>query len=106
MTFRRLSAIAGLSFALGALTDGALTWRLHDAGTTAPVESRRHEPAPVTRGGDTAAVGTVGSAAVSDAIRDLKKRDLELPVYGVKARDLHDSYLDKRDGRAHEALDI
>ena len=51
-------------------------------------------------------VGTIGSAAVSSAISELRRRDLELPVYGIKARDLHDTFLDKRGGRAHEALDI
>src|SRR5262249_33574616 len=88
MSLRRLMIIAGLCFALGALTDAALTWRLHDVEPPAPFEGGRHQPAPVIRGnGEVPAVGTIGSAAVTDAVRDLRKRDLELPVYGVKPRD-------------------
>jgi murein DD-endopeptidase MepM/ murein hydrolase activator NlpD len=51
-------------------------------------------------------VGTVGSANVESATRQLRGRGLELPVYGVTHTDLRDTFLDRRGARAHEALDI
>ena len=47
------------------------------------------------------------SADHDDAVNDLRKRHLELPVQGVKRGDLRDTFRDTREGtRQHEALDI
>jgi murein DD-endopeptidase MepM/ murein hydrolase activator NlpD len=59
--------------------------------------------------GATAPVATTGSSAriVPAAPDDLARRDLDIPVEGVKADTLVRSFEDRRSGaRAHEALDI
>ena len=117
---RRVVVMVGLSYALGALTDIALTWRLHEfdegvqaaqaaAGPRAkaahdPVEPRGAER-PGERG-DTPPVGTTGSVATSNATESLRSRDLEIPVQGVDADDLRDTFADGRGSRVHEAIDI
>lgn len=109
--------MVGLSFALGALADAALTWRLHefDLGsarvTTADPEPA-HDPSaprPVERPGEDGEpppAGTAGVVAHSAAVEILRERDLELPVDEVDRDDLRDTFFDARNGRAHEALDI
>jgi murein DD-endopeptidase MepM/ murein hydrolase activator NlpD len=42
----------------------------------------------------------------SPAAFDLAKRDLGLPIKGLRASDLRDGFSEPRDGRVHEALDI
>ncbi len=112
---RRYVMIAGLSFAVGALLDAALTWRLHEfepAAGSVETPGAAHdpvEPRGVTRpgeGGDLPAVGTVGSVAAEHSVAALRRRNLEIPVYGADADDLHDSFFDSRGARSHEALDI
>lgn len=103
---RRIATTIGLSFALGALVDVALTWRLHEfePGSAETAAARRTfaptpkpEPPPVattgvTRGGD---------------VELLRDRELEVPVEGIDGDDLHDTFSDRRGvGRTHEALDI
>jgi murein DD-endopeptidase MepM/ murein hydrolase activator NlpD len=114
---RRMVVTIGLSYALGALTDIGLTWRLHefDGGTqvAAGKESRAaHDPVeprgaerPGERG-EAPPVGTTGSVASSSAIESLRRRNLEIPVEGVDADDLRDTFADGRGSRAHEAIDI
>jgi murein DD-endopeptidase MepM/ murein hydrolase activator NlpD len=115
---RRAAITVGLSFALGALTDIALTWRLHEFDLSgrpaaAPQETvAAHDPAeprgverPGERG-ETPPVGTTGSAANEDAIETLRRRDLEIPVKGIDGDDLRDTFTDARGSRAHEAIDI
>ena len=52
-------------------------------------------------------VGIGTAADDDDAVRELRKRHLELPVQGLARDDLRDSFEDKRGGsRRHEALDI
>ena len=52
-------------------------------------------------------VATTGSAAHADAVDELRDRDLEMPVDGVDAGDLRDTFFDSRGGgRPHEAIDI
>jgi murein DD-endopeptidase MepM/ murein hydrolase activator NlpD len=114
---RRVVITIGLSYALGALTDVALTWRLHefegDAQAAArgapraahdPVEPRGAER-PGERG-EPPPVGTTGSVAMGTAIETLRRRDLEIPVKGVRASELQDTFADGRAGHAHEAIDI
>ena len=42
----------------------------------------------------------------SPAIEELRARHLLIPVAGVEKDQLHDDFLDPRDGRIHEAVDI
>ena len=121
---RILSAmtVIGLSFALGALADAALTWRLDDrtlntvAVMTAADPEPAHdpsEPIAVDRPGENgepptlAVVATTGSVAHEEAVEWLRKRDVKIPVEGADEDDLRDTFADARgSGRAHEALDI
>lgn len=113
---RRMAATIGLSFALGALVDVALTWRLHEFDSVgveqafAPDPEPLHdpdEPRPVERPGERAPVATTGVVAHEAAVEVLRDRDLELPVDDVDRDDLRDTFFDTRgSGRAHEALDI
>jgi murein DD-endopeptidase MepM/ murein hydrolase activator NlpD len=111
--------IVGLSFALGALTDAALYWRLRESAPDtvtlvgAPDPEPAHdtsEPVAVERPGENgqqAAVATTGSVAHEEAVEWLRDRDLKLPVDGADPGDLRDTFFDaRRSGRAHEALDI
>jgi peptidoglycan LD-endopeptidase LytH len=100
---RRVSIIF-LSFAVGALTDVGLTWRLHRQ----TVEQARVVAPAADPGAEHGPVGTTGAAPApppktAEAIED---RDLELPVEGVDEEELYDSYSDARGSRTHEAIDI
>lgn len=123
---RRAATVVGLSFALGALADAALSWRLYELEFTPDelVTTNREppqdadpepahdpaEPRPVVRPGEGAAslpaVGTSGAVAHEAAVEELRDRDLEMPVEGVDNDDLRDTFADARGKRAHEALDI
>jgi peptidoglycan LD-endopeptidase LytH len=122
---RRTAAVAGLSFAVGALADVALTFRLHEfdfpsgeatLASTEPASDPEpaHDPAEpraVQRPGEgeaaLPAVGTTGAVAHEAAVEDLRDRDLTVPVRGVDDDDLRDTFSDARGGnRAHEAIDI
>ena len=129
----RLVRVVGLSFALGALTAATLVWRLDASanhasatvsGTAAEIAALEamtpepadpepaHDPAeprgaqrPGERG--EAPTGTSGSVAHGAAVADLRERDLEMPVMGIDADDLRDTFSDARGAaRAHEAIDI
>lgn len=122
---RRTAAVAGLSFALGALVDVALTWRMHEldsaaanaprlsggeaprAATPASAAARSHADAPRRASLAPPAVATSGVVDYGTAIDTLRERDLKVPVDGVDRDDLRDSFSDNRGtGRAHRALDI
>lgn len=115
---RRTVLTAGLGFALGALVDTALTWRMHefDSSPAARTESAApspgpgpSEPVPADRPAAHAslpAVGTRGIAGHEEAVATLRKRRLEVPVEGISRTDLIDTFFDARTGRAHEAMDI
>lgn len=127
---RRIALTVGLSFALGALIDTALTWRLHEfdlgsgepaaavapappkmdaaSGTAPPADIVADpDPGPVAREAAVSAVATTGDIARGEEIDLLKARDLEMPVEGIKTSDLHDTFSDSRAlGRPHEAIDI
>ena len=117
---KRIIALVGLGFALGALTDAALTWRLHEfdapepaAGTpqaTAerPVDAGR---APRAEPSNAAPIGTAGSEPAGPeldaAVASLRDRQLAIPVRGVDRHDLRDSFPEARAlGRPPEAMDI
>jgi peptidoglycan LD-endopeptidase LytH len=123
---RRAAITVGLSFALGALIDTALTWRLHEFDLDEAVATSGDEtsaavpgdatageaapPAPVatTYSGSNAG-GYAGSTPAPRAseIDLLKRRSLEIPVEGIKPTALRDTFADKRAlGRPHEAIDI
>ena len=111
---RRVLAIVGISFAIGALLDAGLAWRLR--GTTASSEladasgtGGAHENGPGASDDTprtTPPVATTG--VVSDSPVDvLRARDLEIPVEGIQPKDLRDTFDDSRAiGRTHEAIDI
>ena len=116
---RRVALMIGLSFALGALIDTALTWRLHEfdlgAGETAaavaavPVSTKTasQKTWPSGEASVPALVPTSGIAPRGTEIELLKGRRLEIPVEAVKPSELHDTFSESRAlGRPHEAIDI
>jgi murein DD-endopeptidase MepM/ murein hydrolase activator NlpD len=128
---RRLVLTAGLAFAIGALTAGALIWR-GDLAVTAARTAALDTTAADTMAADStsksrevveaasspALAGTSGthgpekvratSVVNGDAVQVLKNRRLEMPVDGVSRNQLRDSFDERRGGglRGHEALDI
>ena len=91
----RLATIVALSFALGALVDAGLTWRLAEREIAAepPVAI------PVDEGVRSETSGTAGVVS--------HQNHLAMPVDGIERSALHDSFSEARGaGRAHEALDI
>jgi len=117
---RRVALTVGLSFALGALTNEALTWRLQrvngPAGQTARSATEAepaHEPLePVgveRRADDDEPQLATAAQTLEDesAIAMLRRRGLEFPVEGIDRDELRDTFSDTRgQGRSHEALDI
>ncbi len=94
---RRFLWVAGLSFALGALAQAGLQWRLARADA-----EDTHVVAPaVDAGSDHGPVATTGTSEPPSA-----DRDLEIPVDGVEEDELYDSFLDARGARTHHAIDI
>ena len=123
---RRGVLTVGLSFALGALTDVALTWRLHEFEVRLkpdPTYSDRDLTYSAMASGNADALlhssqeehpttlGTTGIVGESEAAAILNDRRLVVPVHGVARSALQDTFTDSRGsassgGRAHEALDI
>jgi len=132
----RTASLVGLSFALGALADVALTWRLHEFDRGAPETLSAIDTEPAPAGGPRAfqrpadrgqppPVATTGvppppkaparprrsasataGIAHSAAVEILRARDLKVPVDDVDEDDVRDTFFDGRNGRAHEAMDI
>jgi peptidoglycan LD-endopeptidase LytH len=114
---RRTAVIAGLSFAVGALTALWLTARyplpatgyqpVIRTGSDFETEIRPGPNYESLEGAETAqpATPTTG-VSIDDDIETLRRRDLKMPVEGIDEDDLRDTFLDARGGRAHEALDI
>ena len=105
---RRVALTIGLSFALGALIDTALTWRLHefDLGGGEVAENFA-AVSPTRTTGEPASVATTGIVPRGSEIDLLKGRGLEMPVEGIKPSELRDTFSDSRAlGRPHEAIDI
>jgi murein DD-endopeptidase MepM/ murein hydrolase activator NlpD len=116
---RRVVITVGLSFALGALTNEALTWRLHrvngptgPTAASAPDAEPAHEPLQpvgVERPDDVDPELATAAQVLRDesAIAMLRRRGLEFPVEGADRTQLRDTFSDTRgEGRSHEALDI
>jgi murein DD-endopeptidase MepM/ murein hydrolase activator NlpD len=117
---QRIAAVIGASFALGALTDAALSRRLSETAGRAPGEAvlaadpePAHDPSQpkaVERPGENGErppVATTGVVAHGEAVDALRRRDLKIPVEGADDDDLRDTFFDSRgSGRAHEAIDI
>jgi peptidoglycan LD-endopeptidase LytH len=117
---RRVVITVGLSFALGVLTNEALTWRLQRVNgltgqttRSAPEAEPAHEPLePVgveRRADDDEPQLATPAQALEDesAIAMLRRRGLEFPVEGLDRAELRDTFSDTRgQGRSHEALDI
>ncbi len=101
---QRFLRIAGISFALGALAQAGLQWRL----ARAEADDTRVVAPAVDAGSDHGPVATTGVAKAlpSAAIESLEDRDLEMPVAGVEKEELYDSFLDARGARTHHAIDI
>lgn len=110
---RRLLLTVGLAFTLGALTAGALIWRVdHLAALAAVADEAQPDAAPTAPAvgpATPAPVATAGSNETSgDVVQLLERRRLEVPVQGVSRNQLHDTFDEGRAGglRKHEALDI
>jgi len=104
---RRVALMIGLSFALGALVDTWLTWRLHEFDLGGGEIAAAVEAVPVNTDGEPAPVATTGLVPRGTEIDLLKGRGLEVPVEGIKPSELHDSFSESRAlGRPHEAIDI
>lgn len=118
---QRLALIIGVSFTIGAVVGGTLSWRVlrGETATTLratieqpPDPEPAHDPAepraverPGERG-ETVPAAITGSVANADAVQTLRERDLKIPVEGVDRDDLRDTFSDARGPGAHEALDI
>ncbi len=104
--------MAGISFALGALAQAGLQWRLArgdvaDTRVVAPAVDAGADHGPAaTRGtsGDAAAADT--GARLAESGTGIADRDLEMPVDGIDPDELYDSFLDARGSRTHHAIDI
>jgi murein DD-endopeptidase MepM/ murein hydrolase activator NlpD len=115
---RRSAATVGLSFALGALADDLLEWRLGErerqhaevvtsAAIADPALSTAEPRIAGRRSGSGPPVATAGEVTRESGIEILRDRELEFPVANVDAKNLRDTFFDARgQGRAHEALDI
>jgi peptidoglycan LD-endopeptidase LytH len=101
-------AVAALAFALGALVDAGLTWRIHRSAPPAAevpivaIDADADAPAAPT--------GTNGAAepaTPAEALSTLPIDGLEIPVQGVMPGQLRDTFTEARAGnRSHEAIDI
>lgn len=103
-------------FALGALVDTGLTWRMHEFDSVRPNPDSASAGAGTDRGvrlqadpldGHTAVLDTVATTGKEEAEAILDTRTLLVPVAGVAREALRDNYSEPRGGgRSHEALDI
>jgi len=116
---RRRVAATGLSFAIGALVATLLTYRLNQPvianGPAAVATSGGSWSATATSIDNSSSVSVVPRAlaveaappSMAEVMWMLGKRDLRIPVEGVKPSDLHDTFDDSRAfGRRHDAIDI
>jgi len=62
-------------------------------------------PAPAVTGSTGAPLASLPRAGIGD-VAWLRERDLLLPVEGVRAEDLRDSFAEARGSRLHQAIDI
>ena len=98
---RTLIAVASGGFVAGVIATAALVWafgRYSGARTPASIAAA-----------DTASIPSLVSAPIAgaDSVRELRDRQLQIPVRGVSRRDLRNAFDDARGaGRKHEAIDI
>jgi murein DD-endopeptidase MepM/ murein hydrolase activator NlpD len=100
----RTVPLVAFSFALGALVDTGLTWRLHEFG-----EDTRVVAPAVDAGAEHGPVATTGTAEAMPspaASEEIEDRDLDIPVTGIEDEELYDSFSDARGARKHQAIDI
>ena len=119
---RQLRVAVGIAFALGALADAGLRWRLQRDPAATPDNvpaalepasiPRVHAPPPEPRivampdtGRDHGAEGTTGSVS-AQTLEELHERRLLLPIAGIDTAELRDTFSDARGERLHEAVDI
>jgi murein DD-endopeptidase MepM/ murein hydrolase activator NlpD len=107
---RRRVVNFGITFALGALVATLLSDRLQRQRV-----SLSTEPLPIATTGDTESPAAAPRApafeaaapSMADAISAVARRKLLIPVDGVNANQLTDTFNDARDvGRRHDAIDI
>lgn len=112
-----LAFAASLGFLAGMLVMAALVAMFPNGAAAIadrPVEAaspkievkptKKDEPTPVTP--PSPPLATVPSISV-DPIEELRHRNLELPVQGIKRSELRDTFSEERGGtRKHEALDV
>jgi len=112
---RRRVLVVGLSFALGALVAIALIARVHRFDDLQPVDSSSDpDLAPVSTNGPPLPAVVRRALAIEaapppmvESISSLRRRDLRIPVEGVKREELSDTFTDNRAlGRSHDAIDI
>ena len=112
---QRTLVTVGLAFALGALTAGALIWRVDQRAAASVVDLAQHAKAPATeRQSPTAdsppllAAATTGREAAAATPERLTPKQLLMPVEGISRDQLHDTFDEGRAAglRRHEALDI
>ncbi len=92
-----LSLRFGVTLGLGAIVLAWSTQRTGDSGSATPQPPQSGLPPPAS------AVSPLPGRSELDALR---ARALVVPVSGVLARDLRDSFTESRRGHAHEAIDI
>ena len=105
---RRGALTVGLSFAIGALTALALTWRQERVTVEPPASASGVAGAPSGQPPTDAPLptATIGPA-VETSVLGAQDRDLAMPVDGVDRDKLRDTFSETRgDNRPHEALDI
>lgn len=102
-----------LGFAIGALVDAALTWRLHEFDSAPDLKVRSYEESSSEdvlhdpTDAHEAVIETEPTTGKSEATAILDARPLIVPVDGIARGALRDNYSESRSGgRTHEALDI
>src|SRR5688572_30082524 len=95
--WRRRAVTIGFAFAAGALVNAGLTARLSWQADSAGPETQVAENAALQSDEHPGALGTTGIVSEGEAAAVLEDR-LVMPVEGVAADSLYDSYDDARSG--------
>jgi murein DD-endopeptidase MepM/ murein hydrolase activator NlpD len=105
-TWSTVSITGALGFLAGAVVTAIMMqWPVHPtAARVAPAAAAVDSPAE--RPGAAAPAPTTTPRIGMEPLADLRRRQLEIPVTGIKAAALVDSFNDARAGNAHEAIDI
>ena len=103
---RRIVGLVGIAYCAGALTTYWTSTRLSRDAAAIPRAGRESvevRPAPPPPHEEPAPTATIGE---TEAVQDLRRRGLLVPVDGVERDQLRRSFEENRDGRSHEAIDI